>query len=142
MGRFQSNLAVAYDEQVGAAQQQQQHNRNNAATPHFDVYSGAGRETSAEVSPVFMHCMKVAVVMVAVLMAVCLIRVTLAGYTANVLNTNAEIRASLDEATSTSKDLEVMASVYGSEARIRDIAVSTLGMVEPDNYVTLDLSAE
>ena len=139
MGRYQSNLAYAYDE-AQRVQPTREAEQRSVRAPRFDVYTGEGHEAAAEVSPAFVYCMKVAVAMVSVLMAVCFLRVSLAGYTTNVLNTNAEIRSSMDEAITVSKDLEVMASVYGSEARIRDIAVSTLGMVEPTEHVTLDLS--
>lgn len=139
MGRYQSNLAYAYDE-AQRVQPTRQTEQRTATTPHFDVYTGAGNETSVEVSPVFMHCIKVAVVLVSVMIAICFLRVSLAGYTTSILNTNAQIRTSLDEAVAVSKDLEVMTSVYGSESRIRDIAISTLGMVEPTEHVTLDLS--
>ena len=33
-----------------------------------------------------------------------------------------------------------MRSVYGADTRIRDLATSTLGMVEPSETVTLDVS--
>lgn len=49
-------------------------------------------------------------------------RVALAGVTAQVLNSNAELPTRLEKATDESSDLEVMHSVYGADTRIRDLA--------------------
>jgi hypothetical protein len=68
-------------------------------------------------------------------------RVALAGVTAQVLNSNAELTNTLEKATDESSDLEVMHSVYGADTRIRDLA-GAYGMVEPSESVTLDFSQD
>ena len=68
-------------------------------------------------------------------------RVALAGVTAQVLNSNAELTTTLEKATDESSDLEVMHSVYGADTRIRDHAGAN-GMVEPSESVTLDFSQD
>lgn len=143
MGIHTSNAAIAYDmhaayapgSPVAAPRAPQTGER-----PHFDVYTGAGRETNQIVSPMFTHVVKVFCVLVALVFTIGVARVTIASATAAALNASATTTASLESAQDTSKNLEVMRSVYGADTRIRDLATSTLGMVEPSETVTLDVS--
>lgn len=144
MGHYTTNAAVAYDmgsmPYVGAPAG----NPTAPATgarPRFDVYTGQGREANQAVSPAFMHVLKLFCVLAAIFFVVGVARVTIASATASALNASAAATASIQTAKDTGADLEVMRSVYGADTRIRDLATSTLGMVEPEETVTLDLSA-
>ena len=110
-------------------------------TPRFDVYTGAGRQANQAVSPVFMSVLKTFCIIAAIFMTIGVARVALAGVTAQVLNSNAELTSTLEKATDESSDLEVMHSVYGADTRIRDLA-GAYGMVEPSESVTLDFSQD
>ena len=68
-------------------------------------------------------------------------RVALAGVTAQVLNSNAELTNTLEKATDESSDLEVM---HRSMAPTRAFATlrAAYGMVEPSESVTLDFSQD
>ncbi len=144
MGYSTSNAAYAYDMQAAPAYGDEFYAPAERARvseqPRFDVYTGAGREANQEVSPAFLHVLKVFCVLAALVVSIGLARVTIASVTTASLNANATISEELSEATDESADLEVMRSVYGSDTRIRDLAVNTLGMVEPEGSVTLDLS--
>lgn len=137
MGYQNSNVAYAYDMQAEsfapAAPQIQER-------PRLDVVTGAGREANQAVSPVFTHVIKVFCVLAAVFCIVGLARVTIAGFTAAALNSNAELASTLEQAQEQSSNLEVMRSVYGANTRVRDLAAGTLGMVDADGGVTIDLS--
>lgn len=141
MARYDSNLAYAFD---AAAAPERARNAAPARVPqgrpHLDVYTGEGREANQLVSPVFTHVVKVFCVLVALVFTIGIARVTIAGATASYLNANAEVSSSLEAARDDSSSLEVMNSVYGADTRIRDLAMGTLGMVEPEGSVTLDLS--
>lgn len=147
MGYYTSNTAYAYDMQAApsydtyGAQAPAHHPQEQPQThPRFDVYTGAGREASQTVSPEFMHVIKVCCVLISLMAVIGLARVTLATITTAELNANAEISTQLTQARDATSDLEVMRSVYGADTRIRDIATQTLGMVEPEGHVTLDVT--
>ena len=144
MGYHTSNAAYAYDMQPDStapawasgspAAAPERHER-----PQFGVVTGAGRESSQETSPAFRHCIKLFCALAALFVAVGLVRVAIAGVTAGVLNENAALVNTLEDAQDESADLEVMYSVYGSSTRIRDLAES-YGMVESEETVTLDFT--
>ena len=80
----------------------------------------------------FTHVVKVFCVLVALVFTIGVARVThRKRHRGAALNASATTTASLESAQDTSKNLEVMRSVYGADTRIRDLATSTLGMVEP-----------
>ncbi len=142
MARTTSNAALAYDmdapaygygSAAGAALRE-------AQRPRFDVYTGEGRQTDQVVSPEFTRVIKVFAALVVLFFAVGVARVAIAGVTTAELNAGAAAVNELSAARDASGDLEVMRSVYGSDTRIRDIAVNTYGMTEPTSSVTLDLS--
>lgn len=108
--------------------------------PRLGVVTGAGREANQAVSPAFVVTVKVFAMLVALFCLVGGARVALATVTSQTLNANAALQSKLDEAAQESSDLEVMRSVYGSSTRIKDVAAGTLGMVEADGGVTIDLS--
>lgn len=135
MGYQRGNAAYAYDYEA-----QERLAPSAPATPRIDVYTGAGRAANQAVSPVFTHVLKVFCALVAVVFVIGLARIALASATTDVLNRGASAYEQLDEARSEGKNLEIMNSVYGSDTRIRSIAVDTLGMVEGDGSVTLDFS--
>lgn len=144
MAYFDSNAAYAYDMQAAPMMQperQAEPNNKPNARPRFDVYTGEGREANQIVSPVFTHVVKVFCVLAVLFCAIGLGRVAVAGVTTSMLNDNADLASSLEAAQDESSTLEVMDSVYGSDSRIRDLATGTLGMVEPEDTVTLDLSS-
>ena len=143
MGYYTSNTAYAYDmpaEPAYAPEPRRDQSPRVAERPRFDVVTGQGRAANQQVSPAFMHVLKVFCVLVGLVVAIGLARVTLASVTTARLNANAEISNELSTAQDTSSDLEVMRSVYGSNTRIRDLATETLGMVEPESRVTVDIS--
>lgn len=144
MGYYTSNAAYAYDMQAAPAYSPELERPVEAprtsARPRFDVYTGAGREANQAVSPAFMRVLKVFCVLAALVVVVGLARVTIASATAATLNANAQVANELSAAQDESADLEVMRSVYGADTRVRDLATETLGMVEPEGSVTLDLS--
>ena len=143
MGYHTSNAAYAYDMQAAprpVAAPSRRPEVQAPARPRFDVLTGAGRAANQQVSPVFMHVLKVFCVLAALVVVIGLARVTIASVTTAALNANAAISNELSTAQDTSSDLEVMRSVYGSDTRIRDLATETLGMVEPSGRVTLDLT--
>ena len=129
MGYHTSNAALAYDMTAAPAY------RDTPQAP------AAPRERQANqgVSPVFMGVIKVFCIIAAVFVAIGVARVTLAGVTASLLDSNAALTETLEKDTSESSDLEVMHSVYGADTRIRDLA-GTYGMTEPTDSVTLDFS--
>lgn len=133
MGYERTNAAYAYD--LEATQE-----AFAPQAPQLDVYAGAGTAANQEVSPVFTHVLKVACVLVALVFVVGVVRVTLASATTATLNASASTYESLEASRTAGKDLEIMNSVYGSDSRIRDIAVNSLGMVEADETVTLDFA--
>ena len=142
MGYHTSSAAYAYDMRAAApAPRPAAPAPAPEARPRFDVYTGAGREADQVVSPVFTHVVKVFCVLAALVFVIGLARVGLASLTAAELNANATTSNELSTARDQTGDLEVMRSVYGADSRIRDLATSTLGMVEPEETVTLDLSA-
>lgn len=138
MGYHTSNAAYAYDMQpetyVGHAPAPAPSTR-----PHLDVVTGAGREASQEVSPQFTHCVKVFAVLVILVVAIGVFRVTLAGLTTATLNNAATLSNELADEQEQSSELEVMRAVYGSSTRIRDLAEG-YGMVTADSGVTLDFT--
>lgn len=144
MAYYNTNTAVAYDmtadpymgEEAFAPALPQRLER-----PRLDVVGGAGREANQAVSPVFTRVIKVALVLVAMFFALGVARVTIASATAATLNGNAQLNSTLETAQEESSNLEVMRSVYGATTRIRDLAAGTLGMVEAEGGVTVDVSA-
>ena len=136
MAYYNTNAAVAYDmtaepymgEEAFAPARPQRLER-----PRLDVVGGAGREANQAVSPVFTRVIKVALVLVAMFFALGVARVTIASATAATLNGNAQLNSTLETAQEESSNLEVM--------RIRDLAAGTLGMVEAEGGVTVDVSA-
>lgn len=138
MGYHTTNAALAYDYQD--AEELRRAEAPQAAAPRFDVYTGAGQQADQQTSPAFLHVMKVFAVLAVLFVAVGLARVAIYGATNASLNNAASIQQKLDEAVDEGQNLEVMTSVYGSDARIRSIATGTLGMVEPDERVVLDVT--
>ena len=139
MGYNTSNAALAYDMNAMPAYREAPQAPvapREQRTPRFDVYTGAGRQANQAVSPVFMSVLKTFCIIAAIFMTIGVARVALAGVTAQVLNSNAELTNTLE-----SSDLEVMHSVYGADTRIRDLA-GAYGMVEPSESVTLDFSQD
>lgn len=143
MAYFDSNAAYALDYQAQPNYMPERQGRpanTPLERPHFDVVTGAGREANQIVSPVFTHVVKVFAVLVFLFVSIGLARVTLAGTTTAILNANAELSSSLEAAHDESSSLEVMNTVYGADTRIRDLATGALGMVEPEEGITLDIS--
>ena len=143
MGYQSSNAAYAYD--MRAESYASDDYRSSAAPqveqrPRLDVVTGAGREANQAVSPVFTSVVKAFCVLAALFCIVGLVRVTVAGFTASVLNNNAAMSSELEAAQEQSSNLEVMRSVYGADTRVRDLAAGTLGMVDAEGGVTIDLS--
>lgn len=140
MGYSTSNAAYAYDMQPDLLASPAAYPAPQPqARPKLDVVTGAGREASQDVSPQFTHCVKVFATLVAIVFAIGLFRVTVAGFTAATLNNAATLSNQLTEAQEQSSDLEVMRAVYGSSTRIRDLAEG-YGMVAADGGVTLDFT--
>lgn len=140
MGYHTSNAALAYDYQDVEALRSRE--APQPAAPRFDVYTGAGRQADQLTSPQFLHVVKVFAVLAVLFVAVGLARVAIFGATNASLNNAAAIQEKLDQAVEEGENLDVMTSVYGSDSRIRSIATGTLGMVEPDNRVVLDVTAD
>ena len=145
MGYSTSNAAFAYDMQSaypaydGSAARQLEPAPSAVSRPELGVVTGAGREASQGVSPVFVHAVKVFCILVALFCAVGAVRVVVSSACAGILNANAQLANELEAAQTESSDLEVMHSVYGSSTRIRDIAEGTYGMVDATDGVTIDL---
>lgn len=133
----------AYDYDMYAAQPQmdpgyeRQHRAAPVERPRFDVVTGAGREANQALSPMFAHVAKIACLAVALIFAVGFARISLAGATAGVLNSNATLETTLENDRQQSSDLQVMRSAYGSDTRIRELATGTLGMVSPEGEGTM-----
>lgn len=128
MGYNTSSAALAYDMNAMPAYRETPQAPvapREQRTPRFDVYTGAGRQANQAVSPVFMSVLKTFYIIAAIFMTIGVARVALAGVTAQVLNSNAELTNTLEKATDESSDLEVMHSVYGADTRIRDLAALT-----------------
>ena len=143
MAYFDSNAAYAYDYMAQpsyAPERRERTPERPMERPQFDVVTGAGREANQIVSPAFTYVAKAFICMIALVAIVGFFRVNLAGRTSAMMNANAELTASLEAAHDESSNLEVMNTVYGAETRIRDLATGALGMVEPEDSVTLDLS--
>lgn len=143
MGYNTSSAALAYDMNAMPAYRETPQAPvapREQRTPRFDVYTArAVRQTGGK--PVFMSVLKTFCIIAAIFMTIGVARVALAGVTAQVLNSNAELTNTLEKATDESSDLEVMHSVYGADTRIRDLA-GAYGMVEPSESVTLDFSQD
>lgn len=139
-----SNAAYAYDmydmQPQSYSEQAQPVVQAPVARPSLHVVTGEGLEADQAVSPVFMHVVKLFCVLVALVFAVGLARIAMAGVTTSLLNDNAQISSSLETAQKNSSDLQVMRSVYGSKTRIRELATGALGMVEAEDGTTIDLS--
>ena len=142
MGYRQSNAAFAYDMQPAATPERLRQNEapRVAERPSLHVVTGEGRQANQAVSPAFVSVIKVCCVLIALFCVVGLARVSLASATAATLNNNAALTNELETGRDESSNLEVMQSVYGSPTRIRDLASGTLGMVDAENAVELDLS--
>ena len=143
MGYHTSNAAYAYDLQPDAQAYQPAYAPAPApaapARPRLGVVTGAGREASQAVSPVFTHCIKVFCVLAALFCTIGLVRVTIAGATAASMNAAASMSNKLTAAQEESTNLEVMRSVYGASTRIRDLAEG-YGMVAAEGNVVLDFT--
>ena len=142
MGYNTSSAALAYDMNAMPAYRETPQAPvapREQRAPRFDVYTGAGRQANQAVSPVFMSVLKTFCIIAAIFMTIGVARVALAGVTAQVLNSNAELTSTLEKATDESSDLEVMHSVYGADTRIRDLAEG-YGMVAAESGVTLDFT--
>ena len=143
MGYHTSNAAYAYDLQPDTGLFEPAYAPASApaapARPRLDVVTGAGREASQAVSPVFTHCIKVFCALAALFCAIGLVRVTIAGVTASSMNAAASLSNELTAAQEESSSLEVMRSVYGASTRIRDLAEG-YGMVVAEGNVTLDFT--
>lgn len=143
MGINTSNAAFAYDMQAAPAPMSPlgtPRAPRAGERPRFDVYTGAAREANQAVSPAFTHVVKIFCILVALFCVIGVARVTIASATAATLNASAAATNELEAAQDTSSSLEVMRSVYGADTRVRDLATSTLGMVEPEETVTVDVS--
>lgn len=143
MGYRQSNAAVAYDMQpaaVPAGYGQRSPRVDRRAELH--VVSGEGRQADQGVSPAFVAVMKTFCVLIALFCAVGFIRIAISSATAQALNASAELTETLDEGRDTSSSLEVMHSVYSAPTRVRDLASASLGLVDAENTVTIDLSEQ
>lgn len=143
MGINTSNAAFAYDMQAAPAPMSPlgtPRAPRAGERPRFDVYTGAAREANQTVSPAFTHVVKIFCILVALFCVIGVARVTIASATAATLNASAAATNELEAAQDTSSSLEVMRSVYGADTRVRDLATSTLGMVEPEDTVTVDVS--
>lgn len=141
MGYHTSNAAYAYDMQpqpVPVIHKPAAPAREER--PRFDVVTGAGKAASQDVSPLFTHVIKVAVTLVLVAAALCFGRIALASVTAASLNANGELMSTLSTAKSEASSLEVMHSVYDSDSRIRELALS-YGMAEPEGSTTVDITS-
>ena len=138
MGYNTSNAALAYDMNAMPAYRETPQAPvapREQRTPRFDVYTGAGRQANQAVSPVFMSVLKTFCIIAAIFMTIGVARVALAGVTAQVLNSNAELTNTLEKATDESSDLEVMHSVYGADPRIGDVG-GVYGLVDPRESFT------
>ena len=114
MGYNTSSAALAYDMNAMPAYRETPQAPvapREQRRPRFDVYTGAGRQANQAVSPVFMSVLKTFCIIAAIFMTIGVARVALAGVTAQVLNSNAELTNTLEKATDESSDLEVMHSV-------------------------------
>ena len=76
--------------------------------PRFDVYTGAGRQADQDVSPAFLHVVKVFAVLAVLFCAIGLGRVTIASATTALLNDNAQISQEIEEVREAGENLEVM----------------------------------
>ena len=143
MGYRTSSAAYAYDMQAAPYAPERAYVPERVpatpARPRLDVVTGAGREASQAVSPVFTHCIKVFCILAALFCAVGLARVTIASATAATLNNAAHLSNELTTAQEESANLEVMRSVYGASTRIRDLAEG-YGMIAAEGNVTLDFT--
>ena len=140
MGYYTSNAAVAYDYQE--AEELRRRQAPQAPAPHFDVYTGAGREADQPVSPAFLRMVKVCIVLALLFVAVGMARVAIFGATNAALNEASAVQEKIEQAVEEGQNLQVMSSVYGADARIRSIASGTLGMVEPEERVVIDVSGQ
>lgn len=111
-----------------------------ANRPNLHVVTGEGREADQAASPVFFSVIKVFFVLALLFCAVGFARVGLASATAATLNGNADLSEALEAGRDQSSNLEVMYAVFSSPTRVRDLATDTLGMVEAEDTVTLDMS--
>lgn len=141
MGYRQSNAAVAYDMQPAAVPAGYGQRSPRVDTrPELHVVSGEGRQADQGASPAFVVVMKAFCVLIALFCAVGFVRIAINGATAQSMNASAELTETLDEGRDTSSSLEVMHSVYSSPSRVRDLATSSLGLVDAEDTVTIDLS--
>ena len=95
MGYNTSSAALAYDMNAMPAYRETPQAPvapREQRAPRFDVYTGAGRQANQAVSPVFMSVLKTFCIIAAIFMTIGVARVALAGVTAQVLNSNAELR--------------------------------------------------
>ena len=102
MGYNTSSAALAYDMNAMPAYRETPQAPvapREQRTPRFDVYTGAGRQANQAVSPVFMSVLKTFCIIAAIFMTIGVARVALAGVTAQVLNSNAELTNTLEKAT-------------------------------------------
>lgn len=109
MGYNTSSAALAYDMNAMPAYRETPQAPvapREQRAPRFDVYTGAGRQANQAVSPVFMSVLKTFCIIAAIFMTIGVARVALAGVTAQVLNSNAELTSTLEKATDESSDLE------------------------------------
>lgn len=100
MGYNTSSAALAYDMNAMPAYRETPQAPvapREQRTPRFDVYTGAGRQANQAVSPVFMSVLKTFCIIAAIFMTIGVARVALAGVTAQVLNSNAELTNTLEK---------------------------------------------
>ena len=140
MGYYTSNAAIAYDYQE--AEELRRREAPQAPAPHFDVYTGAGRQADQPVSPAFVHMVKVCLALTLLFVGVGIARVAIFGATNAALNEASQVQEKIEQAVEEGQNLQVMSSVYGADARIRNIAAGTLGMIEPEERVVIDVSGQ
>lgn len=106
----------------------------------------AGKAASAHVSlaqsaPQLMAVARFTLVVAVLVCAIGLIRIACYSQTINTLMKNDELSAQIVQAQKNADDLEVQYSVYANPARVRHIAMGTLGMVAPTSVAELDVSS-
>lgn len=117
--------------------------REESTRARLRVVEGSRTRTQSEpcLSPLAVHVLKVAAVVVACFVVVCVVRIALIAGTYSVLVESRELSTQLEEARSLGSELEVQQSVYGNADRVRSIATDVYGMVPATQQATLDVTA-
>lgn len=134
--------AEAFDMHYGRAGAAEKIAPAEPRTP-LEVVPGGGRDARARrgVSRAFVSRVKIAMGLLAVFIAVGLVRVFLTSATVGLLSNNTSMRSDLSDAQNLNADLRIEQAVLSSNSRISRIATQNYGMVLSSDALSVEVGS-